>query len=288
MSLIRKNIKPIIAYTLFSLGAFILFLFLLFPREAIKSRFLYEIEKGTATEIKSKSDNWVFPLGLSFEGMEFKRTGGTTTHTLAHIDRLTLDVPVKGILSLSPVSVLTADVYGGSARGLMTLRRNNTIVQANWTNVDLSRIDPLKEIPAEITGRVSGDLVLSLTNKMPEGQIRLLIKGGKLGKIKIQGSPLPDIPVDELQGGIDIKGSTLSLKDIHFKNSDMKGTIRGDIQLRSEKGPGNLNISIRFFLGDKLKKEYQGLLSLIERSKDREGYYTVHIKGDLQKPAFTI
>jgi len=123
---------------------------------------------------------------------------------------------------------------------------------------------------------------------MPEGQIRLLIKGGKLGKIKVMGFPLPDIPVEELQGGIDIKGDTLSLKDIHFKNSDMKGTIRGDVQLRSEKGPGTLNISIRFSLGDKLKKEYQGLLPLIERSKDREGYYTLQIKGDLQKPAFTI
>lgn len=287
MRSIRKNIKSIIAYTLFSFLVFILFLFLLFPREEIKSRLLYEIEKGTATEIKSKRDQWVFPFGLSFEGMEFKTTGGAA-HTLAHLDRLTLDVPVKGLLSLSPVSVLTADLYGGTARGLMTLRRNNTIMQANWTNVDLSRIDPLKEIPAEISGRASGDLVLSLINNMPEGQVRLLIKGGKLGKIKVMGFPLPDIPVDELQGGIDIKGYSLALKDIHFKNSDMKGTIKGDIQLRSEKGPGTLNISIRFSLGDKLKKEYQGLLSLIERSKDREGYYTLQIKGDLQKPSFTL
>ena len=288
MNLIRKNIKSIIAYTLFSLVVFILFLFLLFPREEIKSRLIYEIEKGTATEIKTKGDEWIFPLGLAFRGMEFTKKGETTTHTLAHIDRLTLDVPVKGILSLSPMSVLTADVYGGSAKGLITLRRDNRIMQANWTNVDLSRIDPIREIPAEIAGRVSGDLVLSLTNNMPEGQIRLLIKGGKLGKIKVMGFALPDIPVDELQGGIHIKGYTLSLKDIHFKHSDIKGTIKGDIQFQSEKGPGNLNISIRFALGEKLKKEYQGLLTLIERSKDREGYYTLRIKGNLQKPAFTI
>ncbi len=280
---IRLNIRHTIGYALFSLAAFIVFLYLLFPREEIKARIIYEIERDTATEIKTSGDQWVFPLGLTFKGIEFTKKEDKS-YLLAHIDRLALEIPVKSIISFSPVSTLTADIYGGSARGLLTLRGNNRIIQANWTNVDLSRIERLKEIPAELVGRISGDLVLRLMNNIPEGQVRLLIKDGKLSKVKVMGFTFPDLPIEELQGLIDIKGDTLSLKDVHFKNNDLKGTIKGDIQLRSETGSGGLNISIRFTVGEKMKKEYQGLLSFIERSKDREGYYTLQIKGDLRKP----
>lgn len=285
---IKKNIKYIIGYTFFCITAFILFLYLLFPREAIRARILYEIGKGTATEIKTTGDKWVFPIGLTFRGIEFTRKMGNASHPLVRIDRLVIQIPIGGMFSFSPVSVLTADIYGGSLKGLLTLRSNNRIVQANWKNVDISRMDRLKDIPIELSGRMSGDLVVRLTGNSPEGQIRLFIKDGKLGKARVMGANLPDLPFEELQGVIDIKGPLISLKDMHFKNNDIKGDIKGDIQLQSDAGSGNLNISIRFAVGEKMKKEYQGFLSFIERSRDREGYYTIQIKGDLKKPALTI
>jgi len=161
-------------------------------------------------------------------------------------------------------------------------------VQAHWSNIDISRVERLKEIPAEFSGRLSGDLLVRLVNNTPEGQIRFAIKGGKLGKIKVMGFSLPDIPVEELLGGLDIKGSSLSLKDVHFENSHMKGTIEGSIQLKSGSEGGSLNLSIHFTVGEKMKKEYQTLLSFLERSKDREGYYTIQIKGNLEKPTVGI
>ena len=285
---IRVNIKSIIGYILFCLAAFILFLYLLFPREAVKARILYEIEKGTATEIKTTGVKWVFPLGLILRGMDFTRRVGNTNQSLGHIDRLTIEIPVKSIFSLSPVSILTADLYGGSATGLITLRGNNRIIQAKWVNVDIARIDRLKDIPAELAGRINGDLVVRLISNTPEGQIRFLMKDMRIGKVKIMGFPLPDLPIDELQGVIDIKGQALSMKDTRFKNSNLKGSIKGDLQIQSDGRSGDLNISIRFAVGEKMKKEYQGLLSLIERSKDREGYFTIQIKGDLKKPTVSI
>lgn len=285
---IKGNIKQIVGYFLFSLAAFILFFYFLFPREAIKARILYEIERGTAMEIKTGGDHWVFPIGLAFKDIVCTKRIGNTGQPLARIDRLAIEVPLKSIVSLSPVSALNANLYGGSAKGLITLRGDNKIVQADWTNVDISRVERLKDIPAEFNGKLSGDLVVRLTSNAPEGQIRFAVKGGKLGKIKVMGISLPDIPVEELQGIIDMKGPSLSLKDVHFKNSDMKGTIKGDIQLQSGSGTGNLNLSIRFTVGEKMRKDYQGLLSFLERTKDREGYYTVQIKGDPNKPTVGI
>lgn len=285
---IPKNIKSIIGYTIFSLVVFLLSLYILFPIDAIKARIIYEIEKGTATEIKTTGDRWLFPLGLAFKGIEFRRKEGNTNHPLLRIDRLAIAVPVKSIFSLSPVFTLTADIYSGTARGLLTLSDNNRIFQAKWNNVDVSRIDRLKEVPAEISGKVSGDLVIRLMNNTPEGQIRLLIKEGRLSKLKVMEFPLPDIPIEELQGVIDVKGNTLSVKDGHFKNRDLKGNIKGDIQFQPAKGSGDLNISIRFSVGERMKKDYLGLLSFIERTKDREGYYTIQIKGDIKKPTVGI
>lgn len=288
---IKGNIKHIVGYFLFSLAAFILFFYFLFPREVVTARILYEIERGTTTEIKTGGDQWVFPIGLSFRDLVLtKKVGGAgdTGKLLARIDRLTIEVPIKSVFTFSPVSALTANIYGGSAKGLITLRGDNRIVQANWTNVDISRVERLKDIPAEFTGKLSGDIVVRLMGNAPEGQIRLSVKGGKLGKIKVMGFSLPDVPLDELQGAIDMKGPSLSLKDVHFKNSDMKGAIKGDIQLQAGSGAGNLNLSIRFTVGEKMRKDYQGILSFLERTKDRDGYYTIQIKGDLQKPTVGI
>lgn len=285
--IILRNLKALIGYTLFSISVFIIFLYLLFPRKEVKARIIYEIGRSTSTEVKTSGDKWVFPLGLIFKGMVFTKKDNTLNHPVAHIDKLGIEIPVKSIFSFSPVSNLTADIYGGSARGLLTLRSDNRLIQANWTNVDISRIEVLKEIPAELTGRVSGDIVLRLMNNIPEGQIRLLIKDGKLSKIKVMGFPFPDLPVDELQGLVDIKGISFSLKDIRFKNNDLKGAINGDIKLPSETGSGELNIVIRFTVGEKMKKEYQGLLSFIEKS-NKDGYYTIKIKGDFRKPTVSI
>jgi type II secretion system protein N len=285
---ILKNIKVITGYLLFCIAALVLFIYLLFPRTGVRTRIIYEIGKSTSTEVNTSEDKWIFPFGLIFKGMVFTKKDNNVNHTVAHIDKLGIEIPVKSIFSLSPVSNLSADIYGGTARGLLTLRSENRLIQANWTNVDISRIEALKEIPAELTGRISGDIVLRLINNIPEGQIRLLIKDGKLSKIKVMGFPFPDLPVDEIQGLVDIKGDSFSLKDIRFKNNDLKGAVNGGIRLPSGTGSGELNISIRFTVGEKIRKEYQGMLSFIEKTKDKEGYYTIQIKGDLKKPVINI
>jgi hypothetical protein len=102
------------------------------------------------------------------------------------------------------------------------------------------------------------------------------------------GFTLPEIPFDELNGTVDIKDNTLSLKEIRFKNSDIKGSVTGSVRLASGSEQGNLDLAIRFSVGEKMKVQYQGILSFISQTKDREGYYTLHIKGDPAKPTVGI
>ena len=68
----------------------------------------------------------------------------------------------------------------------------------------------------------------------------------------------------------------------------MKGSITGNVILASGSEKGNLDLAIRFSVGEKMKAQYQGLLSFISQTKDREGYYTIHIKGDTAKPSIGI
>ncbi|MBI5192639.1 MAG: type II secretion system protein GspN [Nitrospirae bacterium] len=286
---IKNHYKAISGYTFFCIAVFALSLYFLFPKEAITKRIIYELEKGTSTEIKTRDDKWTFPLGISFKNFEFRKKTGNISIVIGHLDKFSINVPVKSILSFSPVSEISANSYGGSINGIITLRNTNNITQASWNNVDIARIEKIKDIPAEVTGIISGDMVLKLiNNNVPEGQIRLSLKNGKLGKIKIMGFPLPDIPVTELNGTIDIKGQSLVFKDTRFKNNDLKGLIKGDIQLQTASSPGNINIAIKFAPGEKMKKEQRGILSFIEKTKDKEGYYTIQIKGDLKKPSVSI
>ena len=285
---IRKNIRVIIGYTLFCLSAFVLFFIILFPRDAIKKRIIYEIEKGTATEIRTSGDKWLFPAGIKFTGMELRRPGVVDSALLARIDIVGIDIPLGSIASLSPVSNISASLYGGTVKGTMTMRSSNRLLQADWTNIDVSRVERLKTVPVTLEGKVSGDMVLRLAGNKPEGQIRILIRDGKFGKLKVMGFTLPEIPVDELNGTVDIKDNTITLKELRFKNSDMKGSITGNVILASGSEKGNLDLAIRFSVGEKMKAQYQGLLSFISQTKDREGYYTIHIKGDPAKPGIGI
>lgn len=285
---IRKNIRVIIGYTLFCLSAFVLFFIILFPRDAIKKRIIYEIEKGTATEIRTSGDKWLFPAGIKFTGMELRNRGVVDNPLFARIDIVGVEVPLGSIASLSPVSNISASVYGGTVKGTMTMRSNNRLLQADWTNIDISRVERLRSLQVTIEGKVSGDMVLRLAENKPEGQIRILIRDGKFGKLKIMGFSLPEIPVDELNGTVDIKDNTLALKEIRFKNSDMKGSITGSFKPASGSEKGNLDLAIRFSVGEKMKAQYQDLLSFISSTKDREGYYTLKIKGDPAKPIVGI
>ncbi len=285
---IRKNIKVAIGYTLFCLAAFVLFFIILFPQEAIKKRIIYEIELGTETEIRTSGDKWLFPVGLKFTGMEFRNWGPGDNKLLARIDNIGIDIPLGSITTLSPVSNITASLYGGTVKGTMTLRSSNRLIKADWTNIDMSRVDRLKSVPVRIEGKASGDILLKLAANQPEGQIRILIRDGKLGNLKVMGFTLPEIPVDELNGTVDIKDNTLSLKDIRFKNNDIKGSITGTFKPESVSEKGNLDLAIRFSVGEKMKAQYQGILSFISQTRDREGYYTLRIKGDPKKPSIGI
>ncbi len=285
---IRKNIRAIIGYTLFCLAAFALFFIILFPREAIRKRILYEIEKGTATEIRTSGNKWLFPVGLTFTGMELRNMGAIDNPFLARIDNISMEIPLGSIVSLSPVSNVSAAMYGGTVKGTMTMRSDNRLLQADWANIDMSRVERLKSIPVTIEGKVSGDMVMRFAANKPEGQIRFLIRNGKFGKFKVMGFTLPEIPLDELNGTVDIKDNNLSLKEIRFKNSDIKGSITGNFKLASGSEQGHLDLAIRFSVAEKMKAQYQGILSFISQTKDREGYYTLHIKGDPSKPSVGI
>jgi len=284
---IRKNIKVIIGYTLFCLAAFVLFFIILFPREAIKKRIIYEIELGTATEIRTSGDKWLFPVGLKFTGMELRNRGAVDNPLLARIDNIGIDIPLGSITSLSPVSNVSAALYGGTVKGTMTLRNNNRLIQADWANIDMSRVEKLKPL-VMIEGKVSGDMVLRLASNQPEGQIRILLRDGKFDKLKVMGFTLPETPIDELNGIVDIKDNTLALKEIRFKNNDIKGSITGTFKLASGSEKGNLDLAIRFSVSEKMKAQYQDFLSFISQTKDREGYYTLRIKGDPAKPTVGI
>ncbi len=285
---LRRNIKAVIGYILFCIAAFVLFFIILFPKEEIKDRIIYEIEKGTSTQIRTSNDKWLFPVGLKFTGMELRSRETIDYPLLVRIDNIAIDIPLGSIASFSPVSNIKAALYGGTVNGTLTMRSDNRILKAIWSNIDITRVERLKAIPATIEGKVSGDMVIRLAANKPEGQIRILMKDGKFGKLKVMGFTLPEIPLDELNGTVDVKDNTLSLKEVRFRNSDIKGTIKGDVKLASGSEPGNLDLAIRFSVGEKMKAQYQGILSFISQTKDREGYYTLHIKGDPKKPTVGI
>lgn len=277
----KKNIAIIGGYFLFSIILFVFFVILLFPREELGDRIIYEIENRTPFIIKFKERRWGFPLKLIFEDILLYQDSRGKNNPITHLDQLTITLPLKDMISLRPVSILEGTAYGGSINGVITSDRTLT---AEWRDIELANIEKIRELPAALSGKVRGKLLMKFDQKTPGGNIRFLINNGRIAKINVMGLSLPEIKIKEFQGAIKIKNTTLSLENVRFYSEDFKGSIDGTISLKREK----INLTFLLSIGEKMRKNYQPFLAFIEKSKDKKGNYKIRLKGNLYSPSVEL
>jgi hypothetical protein len=102
------------------------------------------------------------------------------------------------------------------------------------------------------------------------------------------GFTLPEIAFDEVRGSGEIKNRALILKEVKLRGDDVKGSVKGEITFLDNKAPAVLNLQFHLHLSDQARAPYQGVLSLVERNRDKEGYYNFSITGTTKEPRVSL
>lgn len=272
---------------------FLLFIYLTFPFEQLKTRIFSTIQQNSGLKIEATK---VSPLLLRGIGLKFRDV--TISGTIPGIDKniskpITVD---KFWIGISPLSLVFAkprvkggtNIFGGSIKVTANfqdfLKSPPGSIKIKMRNINLSDMLALKEEGINLKGDLSGTIKLEgdLSNPISlSGEIDTDIDNVLLKKGTIAGFTLPDISI---KGGT-IKASLLKgdLKIEEFEigspKEDLHFIYTGNIKLgrRIQYSQADLVMKIKF--SDKLKNDFQAFLPLLEAAKKPDNYYAFKQKG---------
>jgi type II secretion system protein N len=284
---IRTRWKSVIGYTLFVIAALFVFLYLTFPWKLVEARVLYELSRNTGYAFKAGESRFTFPAGIRFEEVRVLNPHPdprTDARALGRIDQAALQVSLKDLLWGKVTSTFDIEAFGGSMIGTVGQTAQRTVLDTAWKKVELARIRDIGQTPVIFSGISTGMGHLIMKPNGADGSLRVTIDQGKIKGLKLMGFPLPDLAFDQVRGAAEIRGKTLTLKEVKLQGEDVKGSIKGDIVMGDPSTPATLDLQLRIHLSDRAKAPYQGLLSLVAKNRDKEGYYRFSLKGPAKEP----
>ncbi|OGQ36763.1 MAG: type II secretion system protein GspN [Deltaproteobacteria bacterium RIFCSPHIGHO2_12_FULL_43_9] len=272
---------------------FLIFIYLTFPFEQLKTRIFATIHQDSGLKIEATS---VSPLLLRGLGLKFR--GVTISGTIPGLDK-NISKPVtvdKFWIGISPLSLIFAkprikggtDIFGGSIKVTANfqdfLKSPPNSVKIKMDDINLSDILNLEEEGINLKGDISGTIKLEgdLSNPVSlSGEIDTDISRVSLKKGMISGFTLPDISIKKgtikaslLKGDLKIEEFEIGSpsEDLHF-------IYTGNIKLgrRIQYSQADLVMKIKF--SDKLKNDFQAFLPLLEAAKKPDNYYAFRQKG---------
>lgn len=286
----KFKLPILITYGIF---VFILFLYLTFPFNLLKTRIFTTIQQQTGLTIQANS---VSPL--LFGGLGIKLKDVTIIGVIPGIDK-NISKPIKVDkfwIGISPFSLIFAKpkVTGGTNifDGSMSItaafqdffKSTPNNVKLKLSDINLTSLLNLNEEGIDLKGNLSGVIKLEgdLSNPASlSGEIDSTIEGLSVKKSTFQGFNIPEIFIKKgiikasiLKGDVKIEQFEIGVptEDIHF-------IYTGGLKLgrRVQFSQANLIMKVKF--SEKLKKELQAFLPLLEPAKKPDGYYVFVQKG---------
>lgn len=237
--------KTIFAYLLYAMLAAVLFLYLLFPDQAViaylESR-LAAIDPALAMEAETIRP--ALPPGLKMIGVDLKRDGAR----LAHFDHARMSPVLTSLLQDEKQVKFQARLADGSINGRTVLAATGPSgllrAEADLSRIRLDQLDAIKAIDRfSMSGLLEGRLAHD-GGRAPAGvtsgvltvsELRITLKAPFFG--------LKDLVMDQTEAEFSISGRNLRLKTLTFNGPMVEGKITGIIELREPFGKSRLNLT---------------------------------------------
>jgi type II secretion system protein N len=269
----RKKLVNLLSFAAYFSVLFLIFLFLLFPFDRVKSKMETEFGSRTPFELTiGRISPRFFNRFTLIDVVVADKKGKVLFESNSVSTVVSLFSLLRGNLSVS----LTADAYGGELFVKVQQGADRQYVLVDADGLDVASYSLLKDFGAHFSGKLGGNF--EMDGNMGKG--RLWIKGLTSRELKIQGFPVPDLDFEKGWLETEVKGDRVTLKKLELDGKDLTVRATGDLVLRER---GTINVIIKLKPSERLAHEQSALLSLLQK-RDADGYYQVTLGGLLSNP----
>ncbi|MBN1282443.1 MAG: type II secretion system protein GspN [Proteobacteria bacterium] len=280
--------------------SYALFLYWVFPYNALRDRILGEIEQqiGGGVQVSAKSLEPYWITGVEVEGLSVEGPGPSGLVPLIKVKRATARAALVPLIFGSRRVTFDVRMPKGSVYGYAKIGDETTSLEIEVDDLDLSSIPLIKERTGlTIPSRISGEARLELNRQQPvrsTGEITMALRDIRIAQSSLNlGDISLDVPELVLAKGkdsrirISVGKGAATLEQFTFSGGDLGIDLKGKVFLAAAVDNYRLNLKGGFTASDKLG-EALPFLFIVNSQKQEDGSYPLSITGKLGRPSIKI
>jgi type II secretion system protein N len=239
------SFKVILSYLLYASAAVLLFLYLLFPDQAVRA---YMENRLTAMDpslaISAEKIRPSIPPGLKMSGVDLSRDG----FRIAHFEQTRVSPVFSTLLNKQKRFQFSSHIADGTINGWALMEGSASSgrlrVEADLSDIKLERLDALQSITRfTLTGDLNGRLTHDGA-RAPQGKVNGLLTSPNLRvTLKADLFGISELTMTQTEADFSVDGQTMRLKSLTFEGPMMEGRINGTIELAKPFERSRLNLT---------------------------------------------
>ncbi len=289
-----------ILYPLLFLFSFVVFLYWMFPYDAVKERVIGMIESGIGGDLEVNIDSlepyWF--SGVDLSGLTIAPPGGGKAKALIKVNRVRARAGIFSLIFKSPSVSFDVEMGDGEISGTVRQSEDTIAVESRLDDIDLSNLRFISvQTGLNLSSRIDGRVSLRVDRQNPirsSGSVTLELMDLKIkaSELKVAGAemPLPELVFAkgrESRVKLDIGRGTVTFEDLKLTGGDLGLDIKGKLFLSSRAENYRFNLNGSFTVTEKLSEAFP-FLFIVEQQKQEDGSYPLSVTGRLARPSIKI
>ena len=286
-----KISKKSIFYAIYIISVTGIFLYYLFPSDALNAYLAYRLSQGNPdVTVTIDRVSPALPPGISLYNVGILHQN----QTMVDLEKLKLTPGILSLFSDKTTVNFNGRVNAGTISGRAEIDANSGVqaitCNGSISGIQVQGIPALQRLPADkISGVLNGDFTFanagpqrSLTGKLMLSQSRIELKKAVFN--------LRSLEFREIDANLILKNNTLTIKQTKARGNQLDADLTGTIALSGQTAKSKMNLSVSL-------KPHHLLLAKVEKTlpmdflrnkKADEGAISFKIFGTLDNPGFSL
>jgi type II secretion system protein N len=279
-----RNYLILVFVGFLGLFLFVVTVIILIPDKVIENMIRDNMEQNVSLTFTTEGFKKMLPFG--FEAYHISISPLWAKEQKIYFDKIRGNIkPLRIFLGEVRVT-LDGDIANGKIASIASLGRKKTNLKIKIEGLNAAVLSPLNAIGLTGTGTLSGEGTLEIFKnyRCPNGSLNIEGKDIYLKDLKIGNPSL--LFGDRVNFSLNLNLSTdcrTIIKGLWIEGKELAARLYGDIFVNKPLLKSKLALTMEILPGKGYHGK-QGLLSLLGKYRKSSNYYTMNIKGSVQRP----